>query len=292
MKGIVLAGGAGTRLFPVTRAVCKQLLPVYDKPMIYYPISTLMLAGIQDVLIISTPEDTPVMQRLLGDGSAWGMAFSYAVQDQPRGLADAFILGREFIGNGPSALILGDNIFFGHGLSEVLANAAKRSDGAQVFAYRVSDPERYGVVEFDENDVAVSLEEKPQNPRSDWAVTGLYFYDSEVVDIARSVEPSVRGEIEITDINLHYLEKGRLSVEKLGRGYAWLDTGTHDSLLEAASLIKAIQHRQGVKIACPEEIALGHGWITPDQAASIGRQMGKTDYGRYVLDIAREHRAG
>ncbi len=292
MKGIVLAGGAGTRLFPVTRAVCKQLLPVYDKPMIYYPISTLMLAGIRDVLIISTPQDTPIMQRVLGDGSDWGMAFSYAVQDQPRGLADAFILGREFIGNGPAALILGDNIFFGHGLSEVLTDAVARCDGAHVFAYRVSDPERYGVVEFDENDMAISLEEKPSKPRSDWAVTGLYFYDNDVVEIAKSIKPSPRGEIEITDINLHYLEQGRLAVEKLGRGYAWLDTGTHESLLEAASLIKAIQHRQGVQIACPEEIALGHGWIDADQASALGRQMGKTDYGRYVLDIAKEHRAG
>ncbi len=293
MKGVVLAGGAGTRLFPVTRALCKQLLPVYDKPMIYYPISTLMLAGIREVLIISTPEDTPLMQRLLGDGSGWGMSFDYAVQDQPRGLADAFIVGERFVKDGPSALILGDNVFFGHGLSEVLTRAAsRRKKGARVFAYRVSDPTRYGVVEFDDDDRAISLEEKPRNPRSDWAVTGLYFYDAEVVEIAKSVKPSSRGEIEITDVNRNYLERGLLEVEKLGRGYAWLDTGTHDSLLEASGLIKAIQHRQGAKIACPEEIALNQGWITPDQVAALARPMARTDYGQYLIEIAREHRPG
>ncbi len=290
MKGIVLAGGSGTRLYPVTRAVCKQLLPVYDKPMIYYPVSTLMLAGIRDILIISTPHDTPVMQRVLGDGSDWGMAFSYAVQEHPRGLADAFIIGEDFIDGDRSALILGDNIFFGHGLGEVLETAVQSNTGARVFAYRVSDPDRYGVVEFDDNDSAISLEEKPANPRSDWAVTGLYFYDADVVDIAKSIKPSPRGEIEITDINLTYLEQGRLTVEKLGRGYAWLDTGTHDSLLEASDLIRAMQHRQGVQISCPEEIALGRGWITPDQAAALGRQMGKTDYGRYLMGLAEESR--
>ncbi len=290
MKGIVLAGGSGTRLYPVTRAVCKQLLPVYDKPMIYYPISTLMLAGIREILIISTPQDMPVMQRVLGDGSDWGVEFSYAVQAEPRGLADAFILGEDFIDGERAALILGDNIFFGHGLGEVLEGAVHGNAGARVFAYRVSDPERYGVVEFDSNDAAISLEEKPKHPRSDWAVTGLYFYDPDVVEIAKSIKPSPRGEIEITDINLTYLEQGRLTVEKLGRGYAWLDTGTHDSLLEASDFIRAIQHRQGVQISCPEEIALGRGWITPDQAAALGRKMGKTEYGRYLIEVAEEHR--
>ena len=291
MKGIVLAGGAGTRLHPVTYAVCKQLLPVYDKPMIYYPVTTLMLAGIREVLIISTPEDTPLMRRVLGDGSDWGMAFSYAVQETPRGLADAFIIGERFIAGDACALILGDNIFFGHGLGEVLDRSVQLNGGARVFAYRVSDPHRYGVVEFDETDRAISLEEKPQNPRSEWAVTGLYFYDSQVVEIAKAVQPSARGEIEITDVNLTYLERGTLSVEKLGRGYAWLDTGTHESLLEAAGLIKAIQHRQGVQIASPEEIALVQGWIDADKVLALAHPMAKTDYGRYLIELAREHRS-
>ena len=288
MKGIVLAGGSGTRLHPLTRAVCKQLLPIYDKPMVYYPISTLMLAGIREILIISTPKDIPLFKDLLGDGSAWGVSFEYAVQDTPRGLADAFIVGEQFVGDDKCALVLGDNLYFGHGLSEALADAAAQDDGAVVFAYHVTDPERYGVVDFDADGLAVSLEEKPEKPRSNWAVTGLYFYDRQVVDMARNLAPSPRGELEITDINRLYMEKGQLSVAKLGRGYAWLDTGTHDSLAEATDFIRAIEKRQGQKVGCPEEIAFNKGWISGDQVAALGAAMGKTDYGRYLASLARE----
>ncbi|MDG2528818.1 glucose-1-phosphate thymidylyltransferase RfbA [Caulobacter endophyticus] len=286
MKGIVLAGGSGTRLHPLTRAVCKQLLPIYDKPMVYYPISTLMLAGIRDILIISTPKDTPLFKDLLGDGSAWGVRFEYAVQETPRGLADAFIVGKEFIGEDRCALILGDNLYFGHGLSEELARASTSGVGATVFAYHVNDPERYGVVDFDDDGRAVSLEEKPEKPRSNWAVTGLYFYDNQVVDMARDLPPSPRGEIEITDINRLYLDKGALSVAKLGRGYAWLDTGTHDSLVEATEFIRAIEKRQGQKVGCPEEVAFSKGWIDAKALKALGRSMGKTEYGRYLVSLA------
>ena len=288
MKGIVLAGGAGTRLHPATLAVNKQLLPVYDKPMIYYPLSVLMMAGIRDILLISAPEDLTRYQALLQDGSQWGVNLSYEVQPRPEGLAQAFIIGRDFVGKDPAALILGDNLFFGAGLGDKLASAVSRPKGATVFAYHVEDPERYGVVAFNEKGVASSIVEKPREPLSPWAVTGLYFYDNDVLDIARDIKPSPRGELEITDVNRVYLERGLLQVEKLGRGYAWLDTGTNDSLLEAAEFVRTIQHRQNVQIACLEEVAFEQGFITRDQLAERGRVLGdKTAYGRYIQSRAK-----
>lgn len=288
MKGIVLAGGSGTRLYPITRGISKQLIPVYDKPMIYYPLSTLMLAGIRDILVISTPEYTPLFEELLGDGSDFGINLSYKVQEKPNGLAEAFILGKEFIGDDPVCLILGDNIYYGSGLSQLLRDATKKEKGATVFGYHVTDPERFGVVEFDKDHHALSIEEKPAEPKSNYAVTGLYFYDNDVVSIAEGLEPSARGELEITDINKEYLKRGDLDVKLMGRGYAWLDTGTHDSMLEASSFIATIQKRQNLKVASLEEIAYHQGWISKERLIELAQPMKKNDYGQYLLRLANE----
>ncbi len=289
MKGIVLAGGTGSRLFPLTKAVSKQLMPVYDKPMIYYPLSVLMLAGIRDVLIITTPEDQSQFKRLLGDGSMFGINIEFAVQEQPNGLAEAFIIGEDFVKGGPSALVLGNNIFYGANLGLMCAQAAAQADGATIFAYKVADPQRYGVVSFDKDFKALTLEEKPSAPKSNWAITGLYFYDAQVVDIARDLKPSERGELEITDVNRAYLEMDKLKVKQLGRGYAWLDTGTHDSLHEASSFVRTIEHRQGVKIACPEEIAFEKGYLGREELLHAADQLGKTEYAVYLRTLANQN---
>ncbi|GHD59423.1 glucose-1-phosphate thymidylyltransferase [Thalassobaculum fulvum] len=287
MKGIVLAGGSGTRLYPLTIVASKQLLPVYDKPMIYYPLTTLMLAGIREILIITTPQDQPAFRHLLGDGTQWGLQLDYAVQEAPNGLAEAFIIGRDFVGSDPAALVLGDNIFYGHGLTEVLQQAATRTSGATVFGYYVSDPERYGVVSFDAGGTATEIVEKPKDPKSNWAVTGLYFYDNDVLEIARTIAPSPRGELEITDVNRVYLERGDLAVEKLGRGYAWLDTGTHDSLLQASEFVRTVEARQGLKVACVEEIAYYMGYIDAEQVLRLADPLAKSGYGEYLRRLVR-----